>query len=459
MPELLYTLFFIGAMLAYVRYVQNADRRAYAASIVFLIAGLLSKEAAIMLPAALCAAGILLGSSGRRLRERVIWTIRSIAPHVLICIVYFAFAVGYLNVMGLSFGKLLERPQTPAPGDYIPVFNREIFKNADLAATWAFNIPRGWWGQWQQPKPGMLAYLKLFRMLVLALAALTLFRPERKVIALGVLWFWLTILPALPLITHFLPYYLFLPVAGLSLVVGAGFIGLYDALSRIRPALAAATIVILLAGVLLVTSRSIRNEIAGNRLLGGSATLASNTLKDLKGFYPSLHPEAKLYFADGRESLAWDHDSGGLIKMAYGVDAISVGYESSGDSLSIGDRSTLVFGVHNGRLSDESAKYRSRPVDFMKFVTSDLKLDLSAGDVGPGDRYSLAIKSLNNSAVRIAYMLNDGPIETFDVLLDADGKAVFDVSPQTRKGVYTFSAFSAMGSDQWIRTDKKLTVR
>ena len=262
MPELLYTLFFIGAMLAYVRYVQKADKRAYAASIVFLIAGLLSKEAAIMLPAALCAAGILLGSSGRRLRERVIWTIRSIAPHVLICIVYFAFAVGYLNVMGLSFGKLLERPQTPAPGDYIPVFNRDIFKNADLAATWAFNIPRGWWGQWQQPKPGMLAYLKFFRILVLALAALTLFRSERKVIALGVLWFWLTILPALPLITHFVPYYLFLPVAGLSLVVGAGFIGLYDALSRIRPALAAATIVILLAGVLLVTSRSIRNDIA-----------------------------------------------------------------------------------------------------------------------------------------------------------------------------------------------------
>src|SRR4029079_8765713 len=123
-----------------------------------------------------------------------------------------------------------------------------IFKNADLAATWAFNIPRGWWGHWKQPKPGMLASLKVFRVLVLGLAVLALLRPERKVIALGIVWFWITILPALPLIAHFVPYYLFLPVAGLSLVVGAGFIWLYDALSRIRPALAAATIAILLAG-------------------------------------------------------------------------------------------------------------------------------------------------------------------------------------------------------------------
>src|SRR5262249_17245112 len=158
----LYTLFFVGAVLAYLLYARNADKRAYAASIICLIASLLSKEAAVMLPAILFVTGILLSSSVRPLRDRIIWTVRSIAPHVLICIVYFLLAVGYLNVMSLSFSKLLERPPAPAQGDYVPVFGRGIFKNADLAATWAFNIPRGWWGQWQQPKPGMLAYLKFF---------------------------------------------------------------------------------------------------------------------------------------------------------------------------------------------------------------------------------------------------------------------------------------------------------
>ena len=144
--------------------------------------------------------------------------------------------------------------------------------------------------------------------------------------------------------------------------------------------------------------------------------------------------------------------------MAYGVDAISVGYESLGDAL----RSTIAA---RWFLAFIAAVFRMKvriPIQACRLrEVRDLRPEARSlgGDVGPGDRYSLAIKSLNNSAVRIAYMLNDGPIETFDVLLDADGKAVFDVSPQTRKGVYTFSAFSAMGSNQWIRTDKKLRVR
>jgi hypothetical protein len=71
--------------------------------------------------------------------------------------------------------------------------------------------------------------------------------------------FFITLLPTLPLVTHFLPYYLFLPVIGLS------------RLELASPGCAIASVVctggccsysrIHSAGVLAVTSRSIRKDI------------------------------------------------------------------------------------------------------------------------------------------------------------------------------------------------------
>jgi hypothetical protein len=459
MPELLYALFYVGATLAYLRYLEQKNKIAYALSLIGFVAGLLSKEAAVTLPAALFAAGILFGNAAHSFRERFLWTVRSIVPHLVILVVYLAFAVGYLNVMGFSVRRLFDRSQAPNPGDYIPVLNGGVFKNADLALTWVFNIPRAWWGQWQHLSAPMLLYLKFFRGLVFALMAVLVIRSERKAVLFGSAWFWITIAPALPLVSHFIPYYVFVPAIGLSVVVGAAFAWLYDVLSRMRTSIAAITIGLIFAGVLYVTSRSIRADVENSRLLGGSARLAWNTLSDVKSSYPVLPAGTTLYFLDEKEQLVWEHDFGSLIKNAYGTDKISVLYRSQGDWVDPDTRDVIIFSVRNGRLTDETANYRADPAIFMKFVASDLQLELSTADVTAGDKYTLTIKNVSDMPVRIAYTIDRGPLETFRAALDNHGKVTFQISPQTRKGMYKFVAFNVSGNNDWVRAERTLTVR
>jgi len=335
-----------------------------------------------------------------------------------------------------------------------------MLKTADLAFTWAFNIPRGYLAPSQHLSSEILGYLKFFRVLVVVLSVVALFTPQRKLILFGLAWFWITILPALTLISHFLPYYLFLPVVGLSLMVGTTLVWLYDVLRRVQPSLAAMTIALILAGVLYVNSSIIHTTIKEDSLLGRSSTIAANTLSDLKRFYPVLPAGATLYFADAKDSLLWHHDSGALMQMAYGTDNLSVLYESRGDLMLPDLKDAFVFRILNGHLVDETATYRSNPAYLMKFTNSALKLELSTSEVTAGrDNYTLRIKGLGNVPVLIGYTFNNGPLAMFTTRLDAEGKTIFDVTGSTRKGVYRFVAFNVVGTSEWIRTDEAVTVR
>ena len=460
MPELLYAFFYIAATLAYFRYLQKASKAAYVLSLVCFVASLLSKEAAVTLPATLFLMAIIFGPSGQTFRTRLSGAIRSTAPHVLVMFVYLAWVVGYLQIQGMSISTLFDVSYVPAPGDYTPVLSEGALKNADLALSWAFNVPRGPWGHFQARHPAMVAYLKLFRVLVFVLLAVSLIRSDRNLILFGFAWFWITLLPALPLVAHFLPYYLFLPVIGLSLVVGLVFAEVHDRLRRFQPVLAAAIIVVVFGSVLVVTSRSIEGDIRSNSLLGGSASIASNTLSDLKRLYPVLPATTTIFFADANEPVAWHHDYGGLIRMAYATKEISVLYESLGDSLFPEVEKVLVFEFRDGRLTDATEHYRSKPGRYMKFADSDLKLELSAREVRAGqDKYTLTVSELRSQPVRIAYTLNDGGLEVFTAVLDANGRITLDVSRQTRKGVYRFWGFKSVDAEEWNRSEQILTVR
>jgi hypothetical protein len=453
MPELLYTLFYLAATLAYLRYLDNADKTAYRISLICFIGSLLSKEAAVTLPAALFLAHLLFGPASQGLRQRFVQAIRSTVPHTLILAVYLLFVVGYLRVQSLSLNTLFDTSFVPNPGDYIPVLNSAALKNADVSFSWAFNLPRA--EQWTHLSAGMVDYLQYFRALVLVLTTVLLFKAKRNVVLYGWAWFWIALIPALPLVSHFVPYYLFLPVAGVSLIVGIGLAGFYDVINRTRIPIAAATLVFLLGGLLYVTSRTIRADIEHNGLLGASATFAHNTLNDLRAFYPQLPANSTIFFADGQAPLSWQHDSGGLIKMAYGVD-IPVLYESLGHSIDPNVKNPLVFAVRNGRLTNET----SDAFRFMKFAASDLRLELSAAEVTAGrDKYILSVERASNAPVQIAYTLNDGPLETFAIRLDANGDIALDVSRDTPKGVYRFRAFNISGSTDWFRSDETITVR
>jgi hypothetical protein len=458
MPELLYAFFYVVAVLAYLRYLQTGNKKSYLLSLGFLVASLLSKESAVTLPGTLFLATLIFDKSAGSFRRRFIGAIRKLAPHTLILIAYLAFVVGHLHVMNVNVTTIFDKSEDPKPGDYKVVLNEGVFKNADLAMTWAFNIPRGSWGTWHQLTPAMITYLKVIRVLILALAVVLLISPERKAILFASAWFWLTLLPALPLVNHFIPYYLFLPVAGLSLVVGAGFVWLYDRLERFHMAVATGVIVLVFGSILYVQARPISGNIRDNNLLGGSAGLSASTLNDLKVFFPSLPEDLTIYFADAQESVAWGHDYGGLIRMAYGTERATVLYQSEGDVVFPELKRLAVFGVHNGRLVDQTDIYRSDPAHFIKFVDSDLKLDLSPTEVTAGEKYSVAVTQLRRTPIRIAYTIDGGALQVFTALLDAEGKATFTISEHTKRGLYRFWAFEGPGKT-WVRIERTLLVR
>jgi hypothetical protein len=356
MPELLFAFFYITATMAFFRYLQSRSRRAYWLSILFFVAGLLSKEPAVTLPGILFLVAIAFDPVSRPPRERFLYAIRTTIPHAVVLIAYLAYAVGYLDVAGVSVRGLIDQSQKPSVGDYTPVINGGVLTDARLAISWGFNIPRGWWGQWQHLSPALFAYLHFFQLLTLALIAVTLIRPERKIILFGLAWFWIALLPALPIATHFVPNYLFVPIVGLSIVVGVVFYRAYDALRSIQPLFAAASLVVVFTGLLYVNSRSIRGDIRDNRILGGSAKLASDTLADLKRLYPTFPAKTTFYFADADESLQWEHDNGGLVRMAYGDENIKAIYASQGVSLpSAGD--VTVFDIRKGHLFPRAGQH------------------------------------------------------------------------------------------------------
>jgi hypothetical protein len=195
-------------------------------------------------------------------------------------------------------------------------------------------------------------------------------------------------------------------------------------------------------------------------LLGGSAKLAEDTLHDLKRFYPTISPRATIYFADADEHLEWAHDYGGLVKMAYGMDRISTMYQSQGDVLSSAVVGPLVFQVRNGHLLNETEFSRTNSAKLITFGDSDLQLRLSTADVIAGQgRYALKVDRLLNKPIQVAYTVNDGPLQTFTTTLDAVGEVSFDVSRDTKPGVYKFWAFKTATEDSWIRADQTLRVR
>jgi len=460
-PELLYTLFYIGSVLGYLKYLQSGTKTGYRLSMACLVASLLSKEGAVTLPVILFLLDVCSESGSRSVGQRFIRAARSTLPHMAIVSAYLIFIFGYLNVMNVSLAQLLKRPRNPEAGGYTFVLDNTVLKNADLALTWAFNIPRGWWGQWRPLTTGALAFLKVFRALVLILGIILLVKGERKVILIGAAWFFITIVPVLPLLDHLIPYYLFLPLAGLSVVIGVVFAWAHDALRHAQPIAAMAFVVLVFAGTLFVTSPGIHQDIQKNRLLGGSAELAMNSVMDLHAMYPALPPNATVYFDDTKEPLYWDQSWGGLLRMAYKSDQLAVRYSSLDDPLLPGRDNTFMLGVRDKHLFDRTAEYRASPKPFINYTESQpYKLKLSATEVTAGrDTYAVDIDGLHDVPIRFVYQLNDEPPDTFEALLDAHGRVSFPVGSSTRKGVYRFMAFKISGQVGWMRSEETITVR
>jgi hypothetical protein len=374
--------------------------------------------------------------------------------HLLVLAVYALLVVGYMGVQRPALQSFLKRPGPEIA--YRFALDRTLLDNGHSAVTWAFNQPRGWITESRHMQVPALQFLRFFKIAIVLLGVWLMFRPERRFILAACAWFAICVAPALPLFDHFLPYYLFLPLAGFSIGIGVIFEAVYRRVSAHSRTGAAVVVVspLLVLGAICATAA--RNDARDNRTLGGSSLLAFHSIADMKAEHPTLQPNTTVYFSDAADpDLAWDTSQGRLLRMAYNDETIQALYWGWGEVITKGvlDRGPVVVlkyaPPHFTDVTKEFLAASEPPVSYL--APGPYRLAVTPEAAKAGEKYRFAISALKNSDVTVHYTLNGNPVRAFTTHLDDQGQASFDVTEGTEKGVYKFVGFRKTGTEEWFQ--------
>jgi hypothetical protein len=459
-PELLYGLSYLCATIAFLRYQEIRMSFILAISLICFIISLCSKEAAVTLPAVLFIAALLKTDSAS-LAKRLTGALMLVKGHLALLAVYLVFSIGYLHVAGMSFWNIVKPPER-ASTSYDFVFGKSILQNASIGISWALNIPQGWIASSQHLPIWAVCFLKTFGIAIAILSAIILFhRKQRGWLLFGIAWFFIAAAPALALQKHFLPYYLFLPLAGFSLVIATAVDWLYELLKRWSHAAAVAACALPFPVLIFICAHGATLSAQNSPLLGGSARIAQNAWSDFTVLFPKLSPDATLYIINYKQpDLPYIHAEGDLFRLYSGEKTLKVIYWSK-EPLFAAPASPFkaVISETDGHLKDITAEFSRDPSRFLlkEFRSGPYELKLKAADIQAGDLCAFAITRHKNKDVQLFYKLNGSPIKVFPLHLDAEGRAEFKVTRDTPQGLYEFIGFSTFDSIIW-RTNKTITV-
>jgi hypothetical protein len=310
-PEMLFTLFCVGSLIAFV------GKRNVLATVLF-IAALLSKETAVALPLALAFTWLLLPRKERS-------PAKALLPYFGILAAYLVFAIGYVHVRDIQPRQLIERPGRIGQPGYELVPGKHVVENFDVAFSWAFGIPRLGYTEDMLPAAWTLKALKIVRACLLFALLIALFTPRRRIALIGLAWFVSMLLPTAPMPNHFLPYYLFAPLLGFSLAAGVAL----DWLCQQRWGM------VFCVGLLAVSGGI--QALAGNQLasrhglLGPSAQRAQDSVRDVLAAAPEIPANSVIViYNNDYPILAGEHADGALFTMAYNDPTLFVWYSGDG---------------------------------------------------------------------------------------------------------------------------------
>jgi hypothetical protein len=459
-PELVYTLFFVASVISWVGWLRTRNQNAWIASMALLAGSLLSKETAVALPFTLLAVWLFFP---RRNRPRL----RSLAPHFVILLCYLVFAIGYLHIRTVSFRHLMDKPGVAGQkGGYQLVLGQNMKDSTSLAFSWAFSIGRGY-GQWPPIKGWMVDALKIVRVLLCVAAFFALFSFRRRYVLTGLAWFLIAAAPTLPLLDHFLPYYLFGPLVGFSIAVGAALDWAYEWFARYSRPLAFASCVLVVGLVAVIDAGAARRVAVSHSLLGGSAKSAQNGMNDMLALYPEIPKGTTLVIFDEEAlSIPWNQAYGMVYQLAYHDESIRTEYSSSGIGTTSNDLNSgraLAFKSADSHLIDITQFVKQRP-DLLLPHTPDTHyhLELSKSVVrASGDTYVLNILELarTNDVTLNVLRAHDGIMEDpFQLKLDQRGRVEIPVGRETKPGTYTFVAVQRPGESGWVTVSGSIKV-
>src|SRR5262249_34492347 len=135
----------------------------------------------------------------------------------------------------------------------------------------------------------------LAALFVVAYALASLFGARRRYTLFGVGWFLVALSPMLGIIGYFGSYYLFLPLAGLAVIVGEAFRWLHATVATRHPRIAIAAVCLGLAPFVIAARLNTESDLYNNETLGLASRIAGNSFRDLKRFHPTVPPGAVVY--------------------------------------------------------------------------------------------------------------------------------------------------------------------
>ena len=334
LPELFYATFYVCAFIFYLR-------SSLPLSLFFFVLSLLSKESAVTLPFLLAFHHLVYSppqlSASRSAKEESL----RIIPYFAVLGVYVLYVPFYLRV---------------ASGHYQLDFGISLLKNILRASVWAVNLPIGSYARFRHAGLVDGTFLYFFAILVSA-GALWMFakRKSRRITIFGIGWFLITCAPTLPISFYFRPYYLYLPLAGVSLIVGFTLEEIRQSVFRQWHGVAATLICLLLGADMIAVRREVRNEIQYDPAKGGTSESAYQALVEVKRLHPTI-PRGSTIYVFNPEDLKtyWDYGKDALFKEFYNDPSLQVLYYSVGDPMPQRlDGSVIVLTYRNHHLVDQ----------------------------------------------------------------------------------------------------------
>jgi hypothetical protein len=461
LPELFYVLFFVASVICWVAWLRTRNRNAWIASAALFAGSLFSKETAVALPFTLLAVWLFFPRENRP-------RLRTLAPHFVLLGCYLIFAIGYLHIRTVSFQKLIENPGVAGHPGYQLVLGKNVTDSISIAFSWAFNIGRGGYGQWPPIKGWMVDALKVVRVLICVAAFFALFSSRRRYVLTGVAWFLIGAAPTLPLLDHFLPQYVFGPLVGFSIAVGASLDWAYEWCSRYSRPLAFASCVLVLGLVTVINAGAARRVAVSHSLLGGSAKNAQNGMNDMLALYPRIPKGTTLVIFDEESpSIPWYQAFGMLYQLAYQDESLRTEYSSGGITTTGNDLNSgraLAFKSADGHLVDITRFVKQRP-DLLLPHTPDAhyQFKLSKSVVRAGsDSYVVRIPELletDDVTLNVLRAYNGIVEEPFPLKMIHQGRVEIPVGGETKPGEYTFVAVQRPGETGWVTVSGTIQVQ
>ena len=446
-PEPLAGVFSLAALLGFIRFSRNGDRRAYFFSLAAMGLGILSKESVLVLPMVLAAYCLLFA------RSRLPSTI----PH--------------FSISGL-YALLRARSQAVAMAPYELTLGSETWENLLAYLSWMGGLGQSVVSAGLRWDPAGAYRLGAAAFAGLVLLA-WLMSQHRRVAFFAILWMALALQPFLYFLRHNHAYYLAPALAAFSLLVAS-------ALPRMRNRRDLRAWFPALGVVCLFLSSSL----ATVRLEGRWWNERESSRRDLVGKMLAIDrevPAGRTAYIFGLRSDQFESLENGAIYKAYGLSAGKFRFVLPGLDPDLPSRlqrlkedgsldDAYCFVLSDAGVINETEAFRNSPDRFSvsepaRFLeVPGVRIEASPEVVRSGeDTLTVRVVNFDVPAIDVLYSL-DGQLmpPLIHWLLNAERLATVFVDAATPKGHYQFKAIRDSrnpGDDQWIKVNAAVTVR